>query len=601
MSISLEQVSKHYDGAPAVTDISVDISEGELFVLLGPSGSGKSTLLRAIAGLTPIDHGRIVLHGRDVTHMNAREREVGFVFQNYALFSHMSVADNIEFALRSRRVPAAARARRRRELLELVSLGGYDDRLPAELSGGQQQRVAVARALAHEPRVLLLDEPFGALDSKIRAELRRGIREIQRAVGITMMLVTHDQDEAFTMADRIGVMDRGRLHDVGEPRELYARPRTRFVATFLGAANLLLGCQDGDSVQLGRSVFELEKRPDARRYGAEATAVVRPEDLVVVPRGHALRKPIGHGRVAEIEFSGPGERLRIAIEGGNGLASAMRPAARSFVLEALRGAQGSTAVPLAIGQEVSVGADRVHVLPTPISSLRVIAPSLEHAERLAGAALLRDLAERMHLVPMRHVGGAAEADDALMGLPVIDLESPEWPLSTARGLLERGAYQVLATRVDSRPIERMLIHVQPSRAARDGALATAGSLLRHLAIDGTLLVPGEDRSRHGQSYRQLLDLRSCALRLHGVDMRTETLSGTLVDELKRRLEADVPTLLLLGLTSVDAGAALLDGLASLLARSRAARMPAAVLLVCGGAEPTDAIESPGARTAALHG
>src|SRR5690606_8931098 len=213
MSISLEQVSKHYEGAPAISDVSVEIADGELFVLLGPSGSGKSTLLRAIAGLTTIDRGRIVLHGRDVTHTSAREREVGFVFQNYALFRHMSVAENIEFALRARGVPAAERRKRREELLELVSLQGLGKRLPSELSGGQQQRVAVARALAHQPRVLLLDEPFGALDAKIRDELRRAIRDIQRAVGITTILVTHDQEEAFTMADRIGVMDRGRLQE----------------------------------------------------------------------------------------------------------------------------------------------------------------------------------------------------------------------------------------------------------------------------------------------------------------------------------------------------------------------------------------------------
>src|ERR1043165_9242896 len=216
MSIALDQVTKRYQGLPVVNDVSVDIGEGEFFVLLGPSGSGKSTLLRAIAGLTGIDHGRISLHGRDVTHVRARDRGVGLVFQNYALFRHMTVADNIEFALRARRVRGAERRKRRAELLKLVSLDGYDQRLPSELSGGQQQRVALARALAHQPRVLLLDEPFGALDAKIREELRRAIREIQRAVGITTILVTHDQEEAFSMADRIGVMDRGRLQEVGE-------------------------------------------------------------------------------------------------------------------------------------------------------------------------------------------------------------------------------------------------------------------------------------------------------------------------------------------------------------------------------------------------
>src|SRR3954462_5231359 len=183
MSILLEQVSKEYGDAPAVNDVTVNIADGELFVLLGPSGSGKSTLLRAIAGLTTIDHGRIVLHGRDVTSLGAKEREVGFVFQNYALFRHMTVADNIEFALRARRVRGAERRKRRAELLKLVSLEGYDQGLPSELSGGQQQRVALAGPPAHHPRLLPPDEPFGALDAKIREELRRAIREIQRAVG----------------------------------------------------------------------------------------------------------------------------------------------------------------------------------------------------------------------------------------------------------------------------------------------------------------------------------------------------------------------------------------------------------------------------------
>ena len=251
MSITLDQVTKRYQGVPVVNDVSVNIGDGEFFVLLGPSGSGKSTLLRAIAGLTAVDHGRISLHGRDVTHVSARKRDVGLVFQNYALFRHMTVADNIEFALRVRRMRAKGRRERRRELLRLVALEGLDERLPAQLSGGQQQRVAVARALAHKPEVLLLDEPFGALDAKIREELRRTIRQVQRELGITTVLVTHDQEEAFALADRIGVMNLGRLLEVGRPDELYTRPTTRFVATFLGAANLLLAQQTKSGLLFG--------------------------------------------------------------------------------------------------------------------------------------------------------------------------------------------------------------------------------------------------------------------------------------------------------------------------------------------------------------
>ena len=261
MSIVLDQVTKRYQAIPVVNDVSLKVEQGEFLVLLGPSGSGKSTLLRAIAGLTEIDHGRVFLHGRDVTHLSAREREVGFVFQHYALFRHMTVGDNIEFALRVRKVKAAERRARRRELLRLVALEGMDDRLPTQLSGGQQQRIAVARALAHRPQVLLMDEPFGALDAKIREELRRTIRQIQRELGMTTILVTHDQEEAFALADRIGVMHQGRLLECGRPDDLYTRPQTRFVSTFLGAANLLLGYRVG-----GHRAIQLPGRH--RRSGA---------------------------------------------------------------------------------------------------------------------------------------------------------------------------------------------------------------------------------------------------------------------------------------------------------------------------------------------
>ena len=225
MSIELDQVTKRYQSIPVVNDVSIEVAEGEFLVLLGPSGSGKSTLLRAIAGLTQIDRGRVSLHGRDVTYVSARDREVGFVFQHYALFRHMTIGENIEFALRVRHTRAADRRARRQELLKLVALEGMDDRLPAQLSGGQQQRIAVARALAHRPKVLLMDEPFGALDAKIREELRRTIRQIQRELGISTILVTHDQEEAFALADRIGVMHQGRLLDVAAPTTSIRAPR----------------------------------------------------------------------------------------------------------------------------------------------------------------------------------------------------------------------------------------------------------------------------------------------------------------------------------------------------------------------------------------
>src|SRR6187397_2772764 len=285
MSIVLDQVTKRYQAQAVVNDVSLNVRQGEFLVLLGPSGSGKSTLLRAVAGLTEVDHGRVSLHGRDVTHVNARERQVGFVFQHYALFRHMTIGENIEFALRVRRVKGAERRARRKELLKLVALEGMDDRLPAQLSGGQQQRVAVARALAHRPEVLLLDEPFGALDAKIREEFRRTIRQVQRELGITTVLVTHDQEEAFALADRIGVMNLGRLLEVGQPHDLYAQPATRFVATFLGAANLLLAQQGPEGLRFGSTPVDATVRqplPTGREH--EVVTVLRPEEIELAVR-----------------------------------------------------------------------------------------------------------------------------------------------------------------------------------------------------------------------------------------------------------------------------------------------------------------------------
>ena len=235
MSIVLEQITKRYGNQWVVDNVALEVADKELFVLLGSSGSGKSTILRMIAGLAEPTSGRILLHGRDVTYLTPQKRGTGFVFQNYSIFRHMSVGENIEFGLKIRKTPKAERARRRDELLELVGLAGLGSRYAHQLSGGQQQRVALARALAYEPDVLLLDEPFGALDVKIRSQLRRSLKEIQRRLGVATILVTHDQEEAFELADRIGVLENGRLLEVGDGEDLYDKPRSLFTATFLGA------------------------------------------------------------------------------------------------------------------------------------------------------------------------------------------------------------------------------------------------------------------------------------------------------------------------------------------------------------------------------
>ncbi len=257
MSIRLENISKYYGRQVVVNNVNLEIDNGEFFVLLGSSGSGKTTVLNIIAGLIEPDQGRVWLHGRDVSHESPQKRNIGFVFQNYALFQSMTVAQNIEFGLRVRKVPMDQRQRRRDELLELVGLVGLGNRMTAQLSGGQQQRVALARALAIEPDVLLLDEPLGALDTKIRVELRRSLKKIQRQLGVAAILVTHDQEEAFDLGDRIGVMNYGRLIEVGTPHELYQFPKTEYVASFLGSANLLLGQRNGHEVFLGSHGFPI--------------------------------------------------------------------------------------------------------------------------------------------------------------------------------------------------------------------------------------------------------------------------------------------------------------------------------------------------------
>ncbi len=577
MSIALEQVSKEFRGAAAVSDVTAQIDDGELFVLLGPSGSGKSTLLRAIAGLTTIDHGRIVLHGRDVTNVGTREREVGFVFQNYALFRHMTVADNIEFALRARRVRRADRRKRRAELLRLVALEGYDNRLPTELSGGQQQRVALARALAHEPRVLLLDEPFGALDAKIREELRRGIREIQRAVGITTILVTHDQDEAFSMADRIGVMDRGRLQEVGEPRALYQRPGTRFVAQFLGGANLLLGPYGYRDVRLGESYFEVDRWSEGLRSGDEAAVVVRPEDVVLAPMRDLLSVPVvGTGKIVDLKFVGASERLRLEMAATETLASAQRPGAETFTIEAARGARDVEAMPLALGQKVYLGFKHMHALPTPISSLRLIASGERQPEEIGRTPLVQQLAERMHIEPL-HYAELHGQPEQVRGLPILQIGSGA-NVGNALELLERGARQVLVLTNDAPRLDRMLIYVEPSSFGRDAVLSAVASLARHLPIEVGMLVRDEEDAHAGGSYRDLLDLRDVSLRVHGLDIRTETFRGNATDALRERLvTSDEQTLLVIGLSTPERCSDLIDDLQRLLRE----QPPAAVLFVSG--------------------
>jgi sulfate transport system ATP-binding protein len=316
VSIRLDQLSKSFGGLRVVKSTSLEVEDSELFVLLGASGSGKSTILRLIAGLSTPDSGRIWLHGRDVTDLQPQERGIGFVFQNYSIFRHMSVAENIEFPLKIRKVAKANREARREQLLDLVGLGGLGNRYSHQLSGGQLQRVALARALVHEPSVLLLDEPFGALDVKIRGQLRRNLKEIQRQLRVTAILVTHDQEEAFELADRVGLMERGELLEVGQPEALYARPRSFFGATFLGAGTVLVGRARDGAARIGSLSLpippEVEHEDDAR-----VRVLIRPEQVslspVVAGAGPPQGNVLGRGSIVEQSFLGALRRVRVRL------------------------------------------------------------------------------------------------------------------------------------------------------------------------------------------------------------------------------------------------------------------------------------------------
>ena len=312
--LTLERLTKAFVGTRVIEDFDLRVERGEFISLLGPSGCGKTTVLRMVAGFEHPTAGRILIEGGDVTGLPPSQRRIGMVFQAYALFPNMSVADNIAFGLKVAGKSKAAAARRVAEMLELIGLEKLGARFPFELSGGQQQRVALARALAPRPRMLLLDEPLSALDAKIRLSLRSQIREIQRELGITTIFVTHDQEEALSISDRIVVMNAGMAEQVGTPFEIYNSPATRFVAGFVGTLNMLEAQVDDVAagiVILGGHAIRLDKLPRHARPGEKLTLAVRPEAVSLV-NGHA-RDIVLDGRVAEVSFLGAVIRIKIAV------------------------------------------------------------------------------------------------------------------------------------------------------------------------------------------------------------------------------------------------------------------------------------------------
>jgi putative spermidine/putrescine transport system ATP-binding protein len=291
------------DAVVAVDGIDLDIVDGEFFSMLGPSGSGKTTTLRLIAGFELPTEGRVLLHGEDVTRRPPFERDVNTVFQDYALFPHMTVGDNVAYGLTIRKVPRPDRDRRVGEALAMVRLSGYERRKPSQLSGGQRQRVALARALVNRPRVLLLDEPLGALDLKLREEMQIELKAIQQEVGITFIYVTHDQEEALTMSDRLAVFNRGRIEQVGTPADLYERPSTAFVAGFVGTSNLLRD-------EVAKTLV-----------GAEGLFTVRPEKIRMGEPGAAVADDeVGaDGTIRAVVYLGPDTRYIVALDAGSEL------------------------------------------------------------------------------------------------------------------------------------------------------------------------------------------------------------------------------------------------------------------------------------------
>ncbi len=302
-AVRLEGVRKLYGEVQAVAGIDLDVRDGEFFSMLGPSGSGKTTTLRMIAGFEIPSAGRILLHGEDVSQRPPYERDVNTVFQDYALFPHMTVGENVGYGLMVKKVPKDERRRRVGDALGMVRLEGYADRKPSQLSGGQRQRVALARALVNRPRVLLLDEPLGALDLKLRQEMQIELKTIQKDVGITFIYVTHDQEEALTMSDRLAVFYGGRIEQVGSPAEVYERPRTAFVAGFVGASNLLRG--HAAEAVLGRpGTFTI--RPEKIRL-AEVDEPVGPDEDTAL------------GRIDEVVYLGSDTRFLVTLDAGASL------------------------------------------------------------------------------------------------------------------------------------------------------------------------------------------------------------------------------------------------------------------------------------------
>ena len=376
VAASVQGLSKRFKKARVLEDVSFDVAEGESLVLLGASGSGKTTILRIIAGLEQPDQGRVILHGKDVTELPARERGVGVIFQAYALFPRMTVEKNIGYGLKIRRRPRRERKKTVNDLLKLVRLEEHRKKYPWQLSGGQQQRVAIARTLAYKPQVLLFDEPFGALDAQTRVRLRREIRALLRQVKVPSVFITHDQEEALELGDRIAVLNDGHLEQVGTPDEVYNHPATEYVATFLGAANLLLGVVAHGAVEIGTARVPAAGETKRFREGQSVKLVFRPEDArlsqdVKLPEGC---RQLANGVIEEVSFVGAYERLNVRLDLTHRPQTENEPALPDATINASERTAGlpiivtrpkpeASAIKYKAGDRVAVGLTSFSVLP----------------------------------------------------------------------------------------------------------------------------------------------------------------------------------------------------------------------------------------------
>ena len=596
MSIQLTDLTKRYGEHLVVNRVSLDIRDGELFVLLGGSGSGKSTVLRMIAGLTTPDAGKIELNGRDVTFLPPQARGTGFVFQNYSIFRHMTVMQNVEFGLRIRRVSAKERRQRAEELLDLVGLSGLGARYPNQLSGGQQQRVALARALAYQPAVLLLDEPFGALDVKIRAQLRASLKDIQRQLEVTTILVTHDQEEAFELADRIGVMDAGCLIEIGTCETLYHRPRTEFTATFIGGGNVLVGRKERDTIRLGSSALPLPAETRHADNGAPVRVLFRPEMTMLQTEPFPNDPDIyvlGQGVIVEQIFAGALRRIVVELEGLRGVraVSPRVPYGLSTTrIEVIQTGAGANDAEYAVGQKVWVGLRDFHVL-APAGLKVLLCVSEDASGRLAadlgsllaqathGPATLLQVVSRADMLAqsreqlesLRHelsarvpnldtrvrVGASAtqillEAQEGhyeviALGQAAVGTTGYRGLGSTARQVLEQAEIPVLLAQAPRKQLDHVLICTRGGEPGKTDVVF-GGRVARRADAQATVLyvqMPHTTPEEQKRAARHLLQAEA-SLSVQGVQCKVKILDGDIVESIIAQADADDADLIVIG-------------------------------------------------------